>query len=75
MPKSLQTNTCEIWFSTQGDEERLLNFEVKISKKICRPVNNTGVEKFQRTNVAILQETNYTILLGQKILNRAEHFW
>jgi len=41
---------CEIWFTTRGDEEKLLNFESKISRKIHGPVRNQNGEYERRKN-------------------------
>ncbi|KAL4104510.1 hypothetical protein QTP88_019805 [Uroleucon formosanum] len=50
------TYACETWSSTQGDEEKLQNFERKILRKIYGPVYNNELEKFERRKNENLQQ-------------------
>eukprot|EP00102_Acyrthosiphon_pisum_P022636 XP_016659846.1 PREDICTED: uncharacterized protein LOC107883739 [Acyrthosiphon pisum] len=50
------TYACETWSSTQGDEEKLQNFERKILRKIYGPVYNNELERFERRKNENLQQ-------------------
>lgn len=47
---------CETWSSTQGDEERLQNFERKILRKMYGRVFNNDLKSFQRRSYENLQQ-------------------
>jgi len=77
--RPLVTYACETWSSTQGDEEKLQNFERKILRKIYGPVYNNELERFERRKNENLQQLyNKPCLrhfLIRKRLEWAGHVW
>jgi len=73
------TYACETWSSTQGDEEKLQNFERKILRKIYGPVYNNELERFERRKNENLQQLynkpSIRHFLIRKRLEWAGHVW
>jgi len=54
--RPIVTYACDTWSSTQGDEEKLQNFERKILRKIYGPVYNNELERIERRKNDNLQQ-------------------
>jgi hypothetical protein len=69
---------CETWFTTQGDEEKLLTFERKVLWKIYEPVRNQIGEYERRKNDELgrlYNKPNICLFLKAKRLEWAGHVW
>lgn len=77
--RPIVTYACETWSSTQGDEEKLQNFERKILRKIYGPVYNNELKRFERRKNENLQQLynkpSIRHFLIRKRLEWAGHVW